>query len=103
MPKQILFDKRAQKELKNFSKRVQTDFLALIQVLKELGRLEPPEAKKVGPNLFEMRVSSQGTFRGFYAYVWQDHIIILHFFQKKTQKTPLKNLKLAKQRLHAYE
>ena len=103
MPKQILLDKRAEKELKKFAKSVQTDFLARIEILKDQGRLELPEAKKLDKNLFEMRVSNQEAYRGFYAYIFQNQIIILHFFQKKTQKTPIQNFKLAKQRLQNYE
>lgn len=103
MKKGILYDKNALKELQAFTKDVQKQFIAYTRTLKEQGYLEYPEARKVAKNLFEIRVIHQGVYRGFYAYVRKDSIALLHFFQKKTQKTPLKNLRLAQQRLKQYE
>lgn len=103
MKKEVFYDKNALKELKKFSDAVQKEFQAYIAILAEEGRLEFPEAKKISKNLFEIRVIHKGLYRGLYAYVKKDYIILLHFFQKKTKKTPLKNIKLAQQRLKRYE
>jgi phage-related protein len=103
MKKEIFYDKNAAKELKKFAKIVQREFQALIEVLKLEGKLESPDAKKISKSLFEIRVVKGGAYRGFYAYIKNDYIVILHFFQKKTQKTPLKNIKLAGRRLKQYE
>ncbi len=103
MEKEVVFEKHADKEFQTFDREVQKEFLEIIKVLEKYGRLELPEAKKIDRNLFEMRVSHQGAYRGFYAYISNQRIVILHFFQKKTQKTPLQNLELAKRRLLTYE
>ncbi|MCX6816872.1 MAG: type II toxin-antitoxin system RelE/ParE family toxin [Candidatus Beckwithbacteria bacterium] len=101
--KKIYYDKNADKELAEFSISVQKVFLSLINILKTTGKLEFPVTKKLEKNLYEIRVKLQGEFRGFYAYMGKEFIVILHFFHKKTQKTPLKNLKTAKRRLKQYE
>ena len=103
MGKEIFYDKNALRELHEFSNEVQKEFQAYITILAFEGRLEFPEARKVTTDLFEIRIAQEGTYRGFYAYLAGRYVVILHFFQKKTQKTPLKNIKLAKQRLRKYE
>ncbi|MFH1863856.1 MAG: type II toxin-antitoxin system RelE/ParE family toxin [bacterium] len=102
MKKVIKYDKNALDELEKFSSKVRTSFLGLINNLSEDGRLEYPDARKITGDMFEMRVISGGAFRGFYAYVYKNLIVILHFFQKKSQKTPIKNLKIAERRLKRY-
>lgn len=101
--KNIFYDKKADKELAELPRFAQKAFVSLIENLRLTGRLEFPDAKKLDKNLYEIRVKLQGIFRGFYAYVGNNYIVILHFFHKKTQKTPLKNLKTAKGRLKQYE
>jgi len=103
MKKEVLYDKNAAKELINFKKEIKKQFESYIEVLAEEGKLEFPEARKVAKNLFEIRVMHEGVYRGFYAYARENYIVLLHFFQKKTQKTPLKSVKLAQQRLKQYE
>ena len=103
MRKVIHYDERAIKELKEFSKEVQKDFVAVIEVLEREGRIIPPEAKKISKNLFEVRVLRGGSYRGFYAYARYEYVVILHFFQKKSQKTPIKNIKVAERRFRDYE
>ena len=103
MKKEILHDKNALEELREFSKEIQQDFQAYIVLLASEGKLEFPEARKVTRKLFEIRVSQGGAYRSFYAYLKGQYVVILHFFQKKTQKTPLKSIKIAEQRLKKYE
>ena len=103
MKKEIFYDKNAVRELRKFTKNIQRELQALIEILGLEGKLESPDAKKVGKSLFEIRVAKGGAYRGFYAYIKNDYIVILHFFQKKTQKIPLKNIKLAGRRLKQYE
>ncbi len=50
----------------------------------------------------ELKKFKKEVQREFKAHI-RDFIVILHFFQKKTQKTPLKNINLAKERLRRYE
>jgi phage-related protein len=103
MEKQIIIDQKALKELLKFSKKVQEELDALFKALEKSGKLEFPDSRKIDKNLFEIRVKYKGQYRGFYAYLQKDNIIALHFFQKKSQKTPVKNLKTAIRRSKLYE
>lgn len=100
--KKVFLDRNAQEELHDFPEYVQIEFEAYFDILKSEGKLEYPYSKKIDRNLFEIRVKYKGEFRGFYAYLAKEYILILHFFQKKSQKTPIKNVKTAKRRLKNY-
>ena len=102
MKKKIIYDKNAIKEFDQLSRDVQKRFEFYVDILEEKGMLEFPEARKIAKDIFEIRVSHEGIYRGFYAYISHPDIVILHFFQKKTQKTPSKNIKLAERRLQRY-
>ena len=101
--KKIYLDRNAREELRNFPEKVQIDFEAYFDILKREGMLEYPYSKKIGKNLFEIRVKYKGEYRGFYTYLAKEYILILHFFQKKSRKTPINNIKTAKRRLKNYE
>ena len=58
---------------------------------------------KVTKELFEIRVTRGGIYRGFYAYLRGRYIVILHFFQKKTQKTPKSEIEKALKIKKEYE
>jgi phage-related protein len=54
----------------------------------------------MGDGLFELRPKSRsGIGRAFYCYCSGRVITILHAFVKKTQKTPKRELAIARQRL----
>ena len=103
MKKNIFVDKNAQKELCEFSEEVQLEFEAYFKILELEGKLELPHAKKITGDLFEIRIKLKGEYRGFYAYIGKLDIVILHFFRKKMQKTPIKDLKIAQRRFSLYE
>lgn len=103
MKKKIVIDHRAQKVLKSLDENSQELILILVEKLKELGYLNEPEGKKMSQYLFELRVrDNKILWRGIYAYISNDTIIILHIFQKNTQKTPLKEIETANKRLQDY-
>jgi phage-related protein len=59
-----------------------------------------PYTKAMGEGLFEIRArGSEGIGRAFFCCMKGKHIVILHGFVKKTQATPIKELRLAKQRM----
>lgn len=100
-----MIDKRAEKEIKNFSRPVQLKFKTLFAILEKTGKLEEPFGKKLSgrESLFEIRVKQDGQWRAIYAYMEKSLIIILSAFGKKTQKTPIAELEKAKRRLADYE
>jgi phage-related protein len=54
----------------------------------------------MGDGLFEVRAKSvEGIGRAFYCTMVGKRIVILHGFIKKTDKTPAKELRIARERL----
>lgn len=59
-----------------------------------------PYTKSMGQGLFEIRArGSEGIGRAFFCCMKGKRVVILHGFVKKTQVTPFKELRLAKQRM----
>jgi phage-related protein len=67
--------------------------------------LEPDDWKPmqlIGPGVREMRIRDRSSaFRVIYLATLPDRVIVLHAFQKKTQRTPAGDIALAAQRLRA--
>jgi len=60
--------------------------------------------KDIGPGVKEIRISDDGdVYRVMYVAKFLDKIYVLHSFQKKSQKTSLKDIKIAKTRYSAIE
>jgi phage-related protein len=101
----IRVDYRAQKELQSLPKTVQLKFITIFGLLERNGQLREPFGKKLSgaPRLFEMRVKCQGEWRSVYAYSEKEYIIVLSFFNKKTNQTPKAELFKAIHRFRTYE
>ena len=80
-------------------------YLRLTDMLQEFGgNLGMPHTRSVGDGLFELRVKSkEGIARVFFCTVIGRRIIMLHGFVKKSEKTPVKELRLARLRLSEVE
>ncbi len=62
--------------------------------------LGEPHTKALGDGLFELRLkAAEGIARVFYCTRVGRRIVILHSFVKKTDKTPIKERRLAERRL----
>jgi len=70
--------------------------LKLLEVYGNL--LTMPYSKPISRNLFELRTRGQQEIRLFYCF-YQNEIMILHGFIKKSRKTPSKEINLALQRI----
>src|SRR5262245_45772324 len=58
----------------------------------------------VGPGVREIRIREPtGAFRIIYLAAFEDRVLVLHAFQKKTQATAQKDIDLAKQRLRRWK
>jgi len=99
----VSFDKRADKEFKKFPKGAQVEAQASIKILARDGKLLEPFGKKIDNNLFEVRIKFRGQWRLLYAYIIGNEVVILSAFQKKSQKTPVKEIQKAKERLRVYK
>ncbi len=57
----------------------------------------------VWPGCHELRISDRlGTYRIFYVLVVKGAVFVPHCFHKKTQKTPLNEIELAKRRIKEF-
>ena len=76
-------------------------YLRLTDLMLEFGpNLGMPHTRSMGDRLFELRVKSkEGIARVFYCTQVGENIVMLHCFVKKTQKTPNRELKIARRRL----
>ena len=88
-------------EFMQWPSKIKERLLRFVELMKEHGaNLGMPYTRALGDGLFELRVKAQeGIGRAFFCYVVNKRIIILHGCIKKTQKTPLQELRLAKERL----
>jgi phage-related protein len=62
--------------------------------------LGPPHTDSFGEGLFELRLKGQeGIARVFFCTLVGKRVMMLHSFIKKTQKTPQRELEIARQRM----
>ncbi len=80
--------------------RVQAKVLWIVEQIEERGlpALRPPHLDHLGDGLYELRAKGQeGIGRALFVTRGQ-RVIVLHVFQKKTQKTPARAIALARKR-----
>ena len=95
-----------------YSNRLEADILALpaglvarfIRFAERMETFGPdlgmPHTRAMGAGLFELRLkAAEGIARVFYCTVVNRRIVFLHEFVKKSDKTPLKELALARRRM----
>ena len=77
-----------------------------VQLHKVQQELDPSDWKPmgtVGSGVRDVRIREDGgAFRVLYVTQVADAVVVLHAFEKKTQKTPRRNLDLADARLRAF-
>ncbi len=85
----------------NLPSGILANFLHIAEMIEELGpNLGKPYVGALGAGLFEIRAKGkEGIGRSVYCMVKGREIVILHSFVKKSQKTPKKDLDLARKRM----
>ena len=85
----------------SFPTGILANFLHITQMMEEFGpALGAPYTKTLGDGLFEIRAKGkEGIGRSFFCTVIGREVVILHSFIKKSQKTPLREIRLARKRL----
>jgi phage-related protein len=99
-----------------FSDRVEAEILALppgfvARFIRYAERMEifgpdlgMPHTRAMGGGLFELRIkAAEGTARVFYCTVVDRRIVVLHQFVKKSDKTPPKELEIARRRMKEFK
>ena len=65
-----------------------------------LERMHEPHVKHLDGKLWELRAkAAEGIARGVYVAVKGRRVVVLHVFEKKSEKTPLRALNLARARM----
>ena len=95
-----------------FSPRLEQEVLALppgllARFLRYCERIEAhgpdlgmPHTRAMGKGLFELRLkAAEGIARVFYCTQPGNRIVVLHRFVKKSQRTPLREIETARQRM----
>ena len=97
-------DKPVEKFLLSLDVKMQEKLLGMLQILQEKGnQLREPYSKYLEEGIFELRTKN-GTdiTRVLYFFYYGRKIILTNGFVKKTQKTPRKEILLAKRRKADY-
>lgn len=97
-----LLDETVEAELMSLPADMQARFLHIAELLETFGpqRVGMPHIRPLERKLWEMRLSGKaGIARGIYIAVQAKRLVVLHFFIKKTQKTPRKALEIAYARM----
>jgi phage-related protein len=97
----IYYSQEVQEEIMNLPVTLQARYIGLTDRMIEYGpNLGLPHTDAFGGGLFELRLKgAEGIARVLFCTMVGQEIVMLHSFIKKTQKTPEKELKLAKQRM----
>ena len=85
----------------NLPDTLQARYIGLTQRMIEYGpHLGLPHTEAFGSGLFELRLKgAEGIARVFFCTMVKQEIVMLHSFIKKTQKTPQKELNIARLRM----
>lgn len=88
----VFFNSKIKDSLYSLEKPLSSKSSKQIRLLETFGnRLGMPYSKQISRNLFELRVRGKQEIRIFYCF-YQNQAVILHFFIKKSQKTPTREI-----------
>ncbi len=89
-------------EIENLPVKLRARLLRLLEAIENVGleALPEPHAKHLGGKLWELRVRAQdGIARGIYVTLAERRVVVLHVFAKKSRRTPLRVLAIARERM----
>jgi phage-related protein len=95
------YSEAVQEEILALPDTLAARYIVLTRRMVALGpNLGEPHTKAFGNGLFELRLKgTEGIARVFFCTVVAKRIVMLHSFVKKTNKTPIRELEIAKSRL----
>ena len=95
------FNNDVQNEIMSLPEKLQARYLSLSKRIVENGpNLGLPHTEAFGGGLFELRLKSmEGIVRVFFCLLIGKEVMMLHAFAKKSQKTPDKEIRVAKLRM----
>jgi|Napbiome12C3dose_1001474.scaffolds.fasta_scaffold00057_3 phage-related protein len=96
----VFLDAKTKADLLSLEKPSISKSLKLIKLLEKFGnKLGMPYSKQILHNLYELRAREQQEIRIFYC-LHQNQAVVVHFFIKKSQKTPQREIKTALARIY---
>ena len=97
----VYYSEALQAEIMTLPATLQARYIGLTARMMEYGaNLGQPHTEAFGNGLFELRLKgSEGIARVFYCTLVGRQIVMLHCFVKKSQKTPVKERKIAEKRM----
>jgi len=95
------FDETVQREIFSLPAGLLARYIHLTDRMIEFGpNLGMPHTRSMAKGLFEMRLkAAEGIARVFFFTQTGQRIAILHQFAKKTQRTPSREIKIARRRM----
>jgi phage-related protein len=96
-----ILDRRVERELNALAQDVRQRFLRIAELIELHGvvAMREPHVKHLGGKLWEMRMKGRdGIARAIYITAVGECVVVLHAFDKKTQKTPARALEIARER-----
>jgi len=95
------YSKDVQKNILSLPSGLLARYLRLTDLMLEFGsNLGMPHTKFLEDGLIELRVKGkEGIARIFYCTLIQNRIVMLHSFIKKSNKTPKKEIQIARERM----
>lgn len=95
------YSESVQDEVFSWPNGIQASFTRIVEQMVEHGpNLGMPYTRPFGDGLFEIRAKGrEGIGRAFFCTLVGRRVVILHGFIKKTEQTPAKELRTARQRL----
>jgi phage-related protein len=95
------YSDEVQEQVLTFPDTIAARYVFLTRRMSAVGpNLGPPHTEPFGDGLFELRLKgAEGIGRVFFCTVVGRRIVMLHAFVKKTQKTPQREIELARKRL----
>jgi phage-related protein len=95
------YDEQVEKEIYSLPAGILARYLYYVELMEKYGiDLRSPHSEPMGEGLFELRPKApEGIGRVFYCTTKGSTVVMLHSIVKKTQKTPKKDLALARSRL----
>ena len=95
------FNDRVEKEMADLAPGFLARFIRYAERMEVFGPdLGMPHTRAMGGGLFELRIkAAEGIARVFYCTVVDRRIVFLHQFVKKSERTPPKELEIARRRM----
>ncbi len=101
----VYYNEKVRQQIMQLPAGILADYVHLTDLIENHGvNLKMPHSRAMGEGLFELRPKGEeGIARIFYCTQVEQSIVVLHSFVKKTNATPVADLKLARKRLKEVE